>query len=361
MIKMITLPLLMLFMVIFYFFFESPIMRALTWATGDGMVNWYALGRLEENGEREIIASLTRSPFSKTRYFAIQASDRMDIAEGLKALPDLIADPNWEVRMKALSIARRREYKAAGKVIMERLIERHTPEDSQRRRQLEGGSLLESLGKVAAPQNSELLAKLALRIKESKATALAARHALWQLGPLPQAEAAYVAILEDPDKYKASWDDRIACLEAAAVLDLPGVLPKLIEAAREGPAKARVRALHSLGSLGGEGAKKFLQSVVDAPDWKKATKLDQQRLREAERALERIRRKEEGLPDLEATPVTEPIETPGEEPTDPEEISVDDLLDSYGSDASEETSSAGEGDEKGDAGQESIEDILAGN
>jgi hypothetical protein len=340
-------------MVIFYFFFESHIMKALTWGTGDGMINWFAVGRLEENEQRDAIASLTRSPFAKTRLFAIQAADRMDIPEGLKRLPELIKDPNWEVRMKAISIARRRRYRAAGRVILERIVGRGKTGESQRRDQLEGGSLLESIDEVAAPENSEMLAKLALMVKNPPVF-LAARAALWKLGPLPQAELAYVEILKEPGKMKASWADRSACLEAAAVLDLPGTLERLIQAAREAPANSRLRAIHSLGSLSGEGAKKFLQAIVDAPEWQKKTKFDKQRVQEAEKALERIRRKEQGLPDLEAQPVEEaqpntPADAGGE-------ISVDDLLDSYGSDASEPTS----GSADGDGPKESLEDLLNG-
>jgi hypothetical protein len=354
MLKMITLPLLVLFLVVFYFFFESHIMRAATWATGDALVSWYAVTRLEENGEVETLTQLTRSPFSKTRYFAIQACDRLNLAAGLKSLITLADDPDWEVRMKAIAIAKKRSYKPAGAAFMRRLLRPPPNEDSQRRRQLESAALIGVLGAVAAPENSEELSQLAL-LKKNVHLARVARDALWPLGPLPQAEATYQAILNEPGKYHAQWEDSAACLEAAAVLDLPGALENILKLARESTGKVRLRAIHALGSLGGEGGKKYLQSIVNAPEWRRKTDADKARIKEAEKALERIRRKEQGLPDLDSEP---PVATTGKPPPEKspgdEDLSVEDLLDSYGSDATPSTSGAAGGGQ-----EESIEDLLA--
>lgn len=331
--RMVTIPLLVLFLVLFYFFFEVPIMKMVAWFSGDGMMNYFAISRLEDDEELGAIDELTRGQYAKTRYFAIQAADRHDREQGLKALPALVKDPDWEVRMTAVAIAGRRGWKPAGAAMIDRILSKDSMGEGKRRYQFEREALLAALPSCAAPANAESMARLAITT-EDRPAAVAARKGLWPLGPLPQAELAYIEILNDPGRHAAKPEDKMAALHAAAVLDLPGALGHLIQSARKEASEVQLEAVRSLGFLGGEGAKKFLETLTKTDPWRKLTGFEEAKRKAAERALERIRRKEQGLPDMEpevpaATP--EAGATPTEEPA-----SVDDLLDAYGSDAEDE-------------------------
>lgn len=331
--KLITIPLFVLFCTLVYFFFEVPILKGMVWATGDGMVNSWAVDRLLLHKELEKVAELTHGVHPKTRYFALRASHQQGIEAGLQAVPDLIADPEWEVRVEALNVAKARGITAAGPVVVARLESDDYMGTVGARKRVEQGLLMEALVATASPLSADGLARMAITTTMADKVRKKARKALWDLGPVPQAVEAYQEILADPEGQRPTVQDLEACLRASAILDLPGTLGRLTEQARSGGRELQYAAIKALGDLGGENAKMFLETVANPPGWKRKTAHEERRQMLAKRALERIKRKASGQPDIPDEPEAKPAEGTGGGDGTPAEPSVEDLLAAYGSDA----------------------------
>ena len=324
--KLITIPLFVLICTLIYFFFEVPILKGMVWATGDGLVNSWAVDRLLMHKEADKVGELTRGLHPKTRYFALAASHKQGIQSGLKAVPDLVKDPDWEVRTAALRVAKARKIAAAGPSIVQRLESDDPMDASGARMRVEEGLLLEALVATASPLSADGLARMAITTTVASKIRKRARKALWSLGPVPQAVEAYQEILNDPDTQRPSGDDQAACLRAAAAFDLPGTLGHLTANARKGRYNVQYAAIKGLGDLGGEGAKKFLQTIANPPAWTKLTEHNKKKQELAKRALERIRRKEAGMADISDEPEAPPANADGGDGGGSTEPSVEDLL-----------------------------------
>lgn len=331
--KLITIPLFVLFCTLIYFFFEVPILKGMVWATGDGLVNSWAIDRMLLHEENDKVGELTKAVHPKTRFFALIAAHKGGIQSGLNSVPELIKDPDWEVRVQALKVAKARKITAAGPSVVTRLESDDPMDASGARARIEEGLLLETLVATASPLSANGLARMAITTTVSRKIRKRARKALWTLDPVPQAVEAYQEILNNPEVQRPSSADRAACLRAAAAFDLPGTLGHLTLWARKGRKKVQYAAIKGLGDLGGEGAKKYLETLIKPPSWKKRTKHNLKKQELAKRALERIRRKEAGMADIADEPEDVPDEPADGTPGDPTEPSVEDLLAAYGSDA----------------------------
>ncbi len=327
MVRMITIPLFVLFLFLTYFFFEVPILKLMAWSTGDGLINSWVIYRLDENNQMDEIQALTTADHAKTRLFALRTSHQKSLEKGLEALPAHVEDESWEVRMQALRIAKVRRYTAAGNAVVRRLASQDPMGESRQRWNYERQALMSAMEPVASAENAESLARMALST-EHRDLAYSARSALWPLGPLPQAEQLYSEILRDPKNQRPTREDHTNAMRNAAILGLPDTLKHLLEAARNGRSNEQLEAIKGLGDLGGEGAVAYLKSIENAPGWQLDTDLGKQRQKLAIRALERIRRRKAGEEDIPATPKEEPKK---EDPKDPNQPTVEDLLASYGS------------------------------
>lgn len=338
--RMILIPILLLLALLFYYFAEVHLMRFLAWASGDGFLNSFAMNRLAYNQEFDKIAALLDNPNAKTRLFALKAGAAAEQEEILSRLPARIEDEAWEVRVEALKIAAKFRREECGRVVTNRLIDPPVSTQSKRRQQIERELLVKALPVVSSPENAESLATLGMTTSRVKYHRLA-RDLLWDMPPQPLASQLYSSILIDPKANKARPKDIRNALKASAMLDLEGTFPFLIEQIQKGGKKAVLAAIEGLGYVGTEDpalrakAKTMLESIAKPARWVEKTDYVKRKLDLAQKALERIERREKGLPDVldEDLGLSDPpTPTPVTELQDMEE-----LLSGYGSDAVTQT------------------------
>lgn len=335
--KLITIPLLVLFACVVYFFAEVPIMRGLVWLTDDGLVNYWAVYRLEMNDRHDVIAELTRSENAKTRLFAIQSSAAYGNKAGLAALPALVLDSSRENRIAALEMVQKLKLKSAGEAVVGRLASADPLGTDGTAYRKEMQLLRQTLPLVAGAQSAASLAALATTTAVYD-NMRAARDALWTLGTTPEAIDAYQKIFFEPEVYRTNRVDEVGAIVALSELQTPGsadhertVLRVLsrVKSARWSRA-GKLEVLVALGNLGGPAAKKFLEAAASPPKWKLRTAFQKKYQAYAKRNLERIRRREAGEEDLPGVP-----EDPAEaaDAAAAKQPSEEDLLASYGSNA----------------------------
>lgn len=322
--RLVAIPVLVFLLMCTYALFEVQILKALVWMSGDGMINWFAITRLVGHEQFETVGELTQSKFAKTRLFAIWGCDSLNYEPGLKSLPQLIDDPVWEVRMEALRIAQRRRHLESGPAVLSRLANFTRKDADTRQAQFERTLLVDTLMPCSSRLNAESLAQMAITTGGGELVRVA-RTALWSLGALAEAEKAYTELLRDPELYGASFQDQMACLKAVATLELPQAFEQVTSMLRDGPGAAKVVALECLASIGGPKAKKVIEGYASQKlDEKRATPMEKDLQAAAKRALRALDRKEKGLPP------EDPAQVP---PTGEEPVNTEDLLSSYGSDA----------------------------
>ncbi len=292
--RIITIPLVVLLLSLAYVAFEVPILSTLSWISGDGLVNWFSIGRLQEREKLDEILALCESPHAKTRYFALQAAVEMG---NRKVLAPRIRDQDWEVRMRAIELSKLLSHKESGPNVVDR-IRAYTPMEATARQAFyEQAALLEAMPAVSSRLNAESVAELALTTGEEPIYN-AARATLWGLGPLAEAEKAYLAFLEKPEEHRARMEDVERSIAAAAALRVDGAIEHAIRYVREGGGPIQLAAIAALGTLGGDKAKTMLAPIARDPGpGAFETPFDKERRDAAKLALARIEARAKGRPE----------------------------------------------------------------
>lgn len=315
--RLITIPLMILIAIIFYVIFEVQIAQTVAWVTGDGLLNMYALSRLEYHKETERVLELTKDDDAKTRLFALQTAVFLG---DVSPIPRLITDPDFEVRMRAINLARQKKHQESGVVIASRILDYDPFGADKRAAQFERAALMEALAPTASRLNAATLASIAIDGKQSPKIMTTARKALFSLGPIAEGEDCYKALLDKPRSYRASYDDLKHALAGAAVVRYDGAVETIIKYARSGPGGVQPAAVMALGTLGGPVAKRMLQEYAKDPAKKEfETKTTIQKRKAAKLALLQLEAREKGRP----------VPTSLEQANKASE--TEDLLSSYGS------------------------------
>lgn len=291
--KIVAFPLVALLLTLLYGALEVPINKGIAHFFGDGMINWIAIERLKYHEEREAIVALTQNEQPKTRLFALSAAAEMG---DTSPIPRMILDPDYEVRMSCLALATQHRVQAAGPNVVERIMNYDPWGEGARRVHFENLALLDALKATASRRNAETLAKLSISGDPDHGPLLGpVRDALVGLGPIAEAENAYVTWLKKPKELAVGGHHLGAAMQAVAALRVDGAFELVMtEFRRAGDFNG---AFAALGILGGKKAEKVLAAyAADPPEGHHQTGRETARRQAAKLALLQLKARAEGKP-----------------------------------------------------------------